>query len=172
MEFFEAIQKRRSIRKFKKEDIPDELIQKALSAAILAPSAGNLQSWYFIVVKNKEIKLLLQEAAWGQSWIGEAPVVIVVCADLNRNAIYGERGRSLFVFHDTGAAIENLLLAATALELGSVWVGAFNEQEVGKILNLDTPKLLPVALIPLGYPAEKPSGVPRRPLKEVVKYVD
>ena len=171
MELFEAINKRKSVRKFKKDDVPDKDITAILEAAILAPSAGNLQTWKFIVIKNQEIKESLKKAAWNQGYVAQAPVVIAVCCDMARTAGYGNRGCDLYTLHDTGAAIQNILLSATALGLATVWVGAFDEEGAAKILNLDYSTYRPVALIPLGYGAEEPKAKPRRPLSEVVSYI-
>jgi len=171
MELFEAIEKRKSIRKYRADSIPEEFITKILEAGILAPSAGNLQTWRFIVVKNKQIKDALAGAAFGQGPVSQAPVVIVVCCDMERTAGYGSRGRELYTFHDTGAAIQNMLLAATALGLGTVWVGAFDEEKAANILELDYNLYRPVALIPVGYGAEEPKARPRRSLNEVVDYL-
>ncbi|RLF13512.1 MAG: nitroreductase family protein [Thermoprotei archaeon] len=168
MELFEAIRSRRSIRRFRDEDIPEEDLKKILEAAIWAPSAGNLQPWEFIVVKNEETKRRLAMAALGQMWMTTAPVIIVVCANLEKSAWrYGTRGRELYAIQDTAAAIENMLLAAHALGYGSCWVGAFDEDEVRRILNIPE-GVRPVALIPIGRPAERPSPPSRIPLDRVV----
>ncbi|HDO41379.1 MAG TPA: nitroreductase family protein, partial [Candidatus Bathyarchaeota archaeon] len=102
--------------------------------------------------------------------IEEAPVVIVVCADESRSSwAYGSRGASLYCIQDTAAATENMLLAACALGLGACWVGAFREDEVKRILKVPG-GLRPVAIVPIGYPAERPNPPPKRPLEEVVHY--
>jgi nitroreductase len=170
MELFEAIRKRRSIRKFTSQEVPDDYIDRILESAILAPSAGNLQSWYFIVVRNKTLIEHLAIAAHNQPCVINAPVIIVVCCDLEQIAPYEARGLELFTLHDTGAAIENMLLSSTALGLGSVWVGAFDEVQTAELLGLNRDKLRPVAIIPLGFPGEDPQNRPRRPLSEVVEY--
>jgi len=122
----------------------------------------------FIVVKDEKIKERLAEAALGQMWMTTAPVIVVVCANLERSASrYGERGRNLYAIQDTAAAIENMLLAAHALGYGACWVGAFDEEEVRRILSIPH-GLRPVALIPIGKPAEEPSIPYRRSLKDIV----
>ncbi|MEQ8187761.1 MAG: nitroreductase family protein [Candidatus Eremiobacterota bacterium] len=170
MELFEAIRKRRSIRQFTSEYVPDDYVNKILEAAILAPSAGNLQSWYFIVVRNKTLIENLAMAAWNQECVRNASLLIVVCCDTGRIAPYGKRGTELFTLHDTGAAIENMLLASTALGLGSVWVGAFDEVEAAELLGLNWNEFRPVAIIPTGFPAEEPSMPSRRSLSETAEY--
>lgn len=161
---------RRSVREYLNEPIPDEVLEELLSAAILAPSAGNAQPWRFLVVREPRLKAGLAQAAYGQSFLAEAPVVVAVCADLARaKRAYRERGVNLYCLQDTAAAVENLLLAATAKGLGTCWVGAFDEGKVAEVLGLAA-DLRPVALIPLGRPAESPNPRPRRPLSEVVEY--
>ena len=170
MDVFECIKGRRSIRAFKPDPVNEEDLKKILDAAIHAPSAGNLQSWEFIVVRDKERKRQLARAALNQTFIVEAPVVIVVCANLERSGRgYGERGRTLYCIQDTAAAIQNMLLAAYALGYGACWVGAFREDEAKKILKLPR-DIRPVAIIPIGRPAESPAPRPRMPLEKVVHY--
>lgn len=172
MEVFEAIKKRRTVRKFNPaRKVADEQIEKLLQAAQWASSAGNLQARFFVVVRDQGIKRQLIEAAWGQSFIAQAPVVIVVCADCKRSAAkYGERGRALYAIQDATLAAQNLWLAATEMGLAAGWVGAFDEGEVSQILDLEE-GLRPIALMPLGYPAEPPPPPPRRPLREISKQV-
>lgn len=171
MNVHEAIHRRRSIRRFEPgREVPPELVEKLLTAATLAPSAGNAQPWRFIVVLSPGLKGELARAALGQAFIAQAPVVLVVCADLERaRRAYGERGESLYCLQDTAAATQNILLTATELGLGTCWVGAFDEGEVARLLGLPS-SLRPVALIPVGYPAEEPPPRPRRPLPEVTDY--
>ncbi|MDN5347753.1 MAG: hypothetical protein PWP65_1317 [Clostridia bacterium] len=166
-----AIKERRSIRRFKPDPIPEATIGRLLEAACAAPSAGNVEPWFFYCIYNHEIKEALARAALGQKFVAQAPVVIVVCADPEKAAAaYGERGRNLYCLQDTAAAVTNLLLAATGCGLGTCWVGAFNESEVGRILSLP-PNLRPVAIIPVGYPDQTVAPRPRRPLEEVVKII-
>jgi len=171
MEFQEVVSRRRSIRRFKKEPIAKPLVEELLSCAIKAPSAGNVQPWFFMVITDPSFKEKLAAAALNQSWMAQAPVIIVVLADLDRAAAaYGERGVHLYALQDTAAAIQNLLLAAVDAGLGGCWVGAFSERQVAAILELP-PSKRPVALVPLGYLAVEPRGAAgRRPLREVVSY--
>ena len=170
MDIIEVIRTRRSIRSFKPDPIPKEDLMKILEAAIWAPSAGNCQPWEFIVVTREDLKRSIAFAALGQMWIAEAPVVVVVCANISRSERrYGERGRNLYVIQDTAAAIQNMLLTAHALGYGTCWVGAFNESAVMKALNI--PKgVRPIAIIPIGKPAESPLPSSRRPLEEVLHW--
>ena len=164
MELDMAIRERRSLRAYLSEDVPQSLIDEAVELASWAPSAGNLQSRDFIVVRSSEMRAALADAALGQDFIAEAPVVIVVVANLERIRPYGSRGRELYAVQDAAAATQNLLLALHSRGLGSVWVGAFNEKAASKALGL--PHFArPVAIIPVGYPAETP-GPPRHLRRE------
>mgnify|MGYP000082393865 CR=1 FL=1 len=170
MELLEAIKSRRSIRRFTGEEIPDEDLKTILNAAIRAPSAGNLQPWEFIVVKNKETKKKLARAALGQTWMIKAHVIVVVCANIPRTArYYGERGKILYCIQDTAAAIQNMLLTVHALGYGACWVGAFSEREVKEILEIPE-HVRPVALVPIGKPKENPPPRPRIPLEKVLHF--
>ena len=169
MDFWEVIERRYSLRDFdRSRDVTPEDVEKILRAAIRAPSAGNLQPWFFVVVRDEKKKDALARAALDQRFIARAPVVVVVCADPGRSAMrYGERGVNLYCLQDTATATENLLLAAVALGLGGCWVGAFHEEEAARALALPS-HLRPVAIVPLGYPTRPRTGrTSRRELKEV-----
>ncbi len=170
MEVFEAITSRRSTRAFERRSVSEEKIEKLVDAARHAPSAGNIQPWEFVIVREPQKKQQLSTAALDQTFITEAPVVIVVCANEARSGQgYGSRGVHLYCIQDTAAAIENMLLAACAMGLGTCWVGAFREELARRVLN--TPShVRPVAIIPIGYPAEKPAPRGRRPISGVVHY--
>jgi nitroreductase len=170
LDVFEAIKKRRSIRAYTSEEVSEEEVEKLIEAARLAPSAGNIQPWEFVIVRNTEIKRKLSDAALHQTFIEEAPVVIVVCTDIARSSSgYGDRGANLYCLQDTAAATENMLLTAQALGLATCWVGAFHEEEVARVVN--TPRnVRPVAIIPVGHPAEKPSVPPKRSMREIVHH--
>ncbi len=165
----DAIRERRSVRRFQSRPVPDATVGRLVEAAVLAPSAGNVQAWHFFVVKDEERRKALAAAAHHQLFVAQAPVAVVVCADLPRIANrYGGRGTSLYVFQDTAAAVQNLLLAATAFGLATCWVGSFDEDAVARVVEIDGVNLRPVAVIPVGYPAEEPAQRPRRPIDEVV----
>jgi nitroreductase len=170
MDVFECIKGRRSIRRFKKEDVSEELVERVLAAARMAPSAGNMQDWSFIVIRDEKMKKELAEAAHKQFFLAAAPIVIVYLVDYRRSSTsYGKRGKELYALQDSGAAIQNLLLAAHALELGTCWVGAFDEEIVHKLVGAPR-DYRPVAIIPLGYPATKPPMTRRRDLTDIVSY--
>lgn len=170
MDVLKAIEGRRSVRALKSEDVPPEIVEKLIDTAKWAPSAGNIQPWEFIIVRKPEIKRRLVEAALGQTFIEEAPVIIVVCANENRSSQgYGVRGKTLYCIQDTAAAIQNILLTAYSLGLGTCWIGAFREEEARKILEIPY-GIRPVAIIPVGYPAETPPPRSRRPINQIVHY--
>ncbi len=151
---FDAMRETHSIRQFTTEPIPEPTLSRILEAACWAPSAGNLQPWYFYVVVNKEMKSRLAAACYDQHQVAEAPAVVVVMADPARsNERYGERGAQLYCLQDTAAATQNMLLAATGLGIGACWVGAFDERRVQTIVEAP-PRLRAVAVVCLGYSNE------------------
>ncbi|GAB6138576.1 nitroreductase family protein [Halanaerobaculum tunisiense] len=168
-----TIRDRVSIRDYSQQMISDEIIQELLESAHFAPSAGNLQPWEFYVVKNKEKIQELVAATNDQEWMADAPVVITVCA---RPAVsankYGDRGSGLYVIQDTAAAIENILLTAEEYDLGSCWVGAFDDNRVKDILGIKQ-QLWPVALVTIGYPQERVTdATSRRSLDDVTTFIN
>lgn len=170
LDVFEAIKKRRSVRAYADEKVSEEDVERLIDAARWAPSAGNIQPWEFVVVKDVETKRKLSEAALNETFIEKAPVVIVVCADLNRSSRgYGSRGKHLYSLQDTAAATENILLAAQELGLATCWVGAFRDNEVAKAVKAPR-NLKPVAIVPVGHPAERPMAPPKRSVNEIVHY--
>jgi nitroreductase len=197
VEVLEAIAARRSIRRYSSREVPDDLLRKVLEAGRLAPSASNLQTWKFKVVKDPVTRRALREAAHNQRFVEEAPVVIVACADLpalgerskrtlellragavkpsagmilwylrKKGDAEGERGFLHAVINVT-IAVENMVLAATSLGLGTCWVRAFEEAKVAEILALP-PEYPPLFLLPMGFPAEDPPPRPRKNLEEIL----
>jgi len=168
VEVFEAISGRRSVREFRPDPVDEGDLRKILDAGRMAPSAGNCQPTEFVVVKDRAIKERLARAAYGQTFVAEAPVVIVVCANVPRTSRrYGRRGEELYCIQDTAAATQNVHLAAYALGYASCWVGAFDEDAVAEIIKAPS-GVRPMAIVPIGRPAERPSAPPRRRLEEMV----
>jgi nitroreductase len=154
MNVFEAIATRRSIRKFTMQDVPMEILGVIMDAGRYAPSAGNIQNWRFVIVKNTENKQRVAEAAMQQLWIAQAPVIIVVCAEIEKiRQFYGIRGERLYAIQNCAASVENMLLTAHALGLGSTWIGAFDESMLRRALNIPE-DIRPQAILPVGYPDE------------------
>ncbi len=169
MEVKEAILGRRSVRRFRKGEVSRNTIIELIELGNAAPSAGNLQARDFVVVESQEIKEKLAAAAGRQHFIAEAPVVVVVCANLDRILHYGKRGVNLYCLQDSAASIQNMLLAIHDMGLGCVWVGAFNEFRVSKILDLPG-HIRPIALLPIGEPASQPEARKKTPIEDLIHY--
>lgn len=171
-DFFETVRHRHSVRKYR-SDIPveQEKLHAILEMACAAPSAGDLQSYRIVVVKDGQKRLALSNAAGNQAFIAEAPLCLVFCSEpLRAGQKYGERGRELFAVQDTTIAATYAQLAIVAAGLASTWVGAFDETAVADIVELEA-GLKPLALLSVGYAAELPEATPRRPLRDVVTYL-
>ncbi len=137
---------------------------------LAAPSAGNLQSRSFHFVFRDETRRRIADAAYGQDFIREAPLAVVCCANLEIAKHYGTRGKSLYCLQDVAASIQNMMLAAYSLGLGTVWVGAFDEAEVSTILRLPG-HIRPVAIVPVGYPDERPPSPGRVDRKQAIVHL-
>ena len=183
----EAIEKRRSIRKFKPDPVPDEMINQMLEAARLAPSGSNRQPWRFQMIKDEALKKkLYEEATFGVEAIVNAPVVIVCGSELLTfvkghklappdSEYYGaenEDWEELKRFLPdanmyTAIAVEHMVLTATALGLGTCWVQRIKFGQVARILGWPR-HIVVLALLPVGYPDEDPPARPRIALKDIV----
>lgn len=167
MDVFECMKNRRSVRKFLEVPVEWDKIGRIMDAARFAPSAGNLQTWKFIVVRDAGKRHKLAEACLKQWWMEKAPIFIVVCAEMRRiRQFYGVRGERLYAMQSCAAAIQNMLLAAHSLGLGACWVSAFDENRVCAVLSIpEDAEIRPQAIIPIGYPDEKPRAPSRLPLE-------
>jgi len=161
-----AISQRSSVRAYKATDVEEDKLKKVLEAGRLSPSASNRQDWKFIVVRNKETKKKLAKAAFGQSFIGEAPVVIVACGTESKAML--ACGQPMHTV-DVSIACAYMILQAYELGLGTCWIGAFEEDEAKKILNIPE-HVRVVAMTPLGYPNQSPSPKSRKSLDQIVCY--
>jgi len=185
MEVLEAIKTRRSIRKYKPTPVDDKTIELVLEAARWAPSWANTQCWRFIVVRDSNIKAelansLIKAEREGKlvdnpatEAIRNAPVVIVACAELGRSGYKeGEpatdKGDYWYMF-DVALAMQNLVLAAHSLGLGTVYIGRFDAQRAASILRVPQGFCV-VAMTPLGYPEGEPQLRPRKELSEIICY--
>lgn len=169
MDLFEVIEKRRSIRKYKPKPVANEDLKKILEAGRLAPSGGNRQPWSFVVVRDAETKKALSIAAKNQKFIADADVVVTALGDAGATKIqlpYKLSTNRISYLQDPMIAVEHMILAATALGYGTCWIGAFNQSEVKKILNIPE-NMVVVALLPIGVPDESPAQRPRKPFKEI-----
>jgi nitroreductase len=171
MDFKDVLQGRRSIRRYQKKELSKEQVQSLIDAAEAAPSAGNLQARRYVVVTNPQMQKALSIAAYGQNQVETAAALVVVCADVNRSSQrYGDRG-SLYSIQDATAATMCLLLAAFDQGLGACWTGAFDDQIVREALDMED-RVLPVAIISLGWPAEAPLPPAHRGLSEMVRWIE
>lgn len=157
MDFTKVVEKRRSIRRYKPDPVPDDLIKEILESARVAPSAGNRQPCHFIIVKDAERK----KAMGLRAWAVEAPVIVVGCADSSLSPTWH--------LVDFAIAFEHIILAATNLGLGTCWQGRLEDERIKKILNIPAP-IKVIAVTSLGYPAESPEPKARKALSEMVHY--
>ncbi|RLI98297.1 MAG: hypothetical protein DRO99_01055 [Candidatus Aenigmatarchaeota archaeon] len=170
METSDCINTRATVREYDTKEISDDIIKDLIAAATRAPSSGNVQDWEFVIVKTPEGKKALASAAFEQSFIERSPVVVVACANLEASArAYGERGKSLYSIQNVSAAVENMLLAAWDKGIGGCWVGAFSEDAVRDAVVMPT-ETRPLALITLGYPANRPPASRREPVEDVIHW--
>lgn len=181
MDVFEAIRTRRSIRRFLDKHVEEEKLQTILEAIRMSPSWANFQCWRFIVVRDQATREKISGLSYVESFfaplgykanpskkgLAEAPVVIVACADPSQSGVLWDQH---YYMTDVGIAAQNLMLAACALELGSVFVGVFDEEKLRNLLNIPS-NIRIVGLFPIGYPKEeKKEGPQRKPLNEIVFY--
>lgn len=174
MDIFEAIKERRSVRKYKDKDVENEKIEKILEAATWAPSWANTQCWRFVVVRDRDTKKklagALSERNPSTDAFLDAPLVIVGCA--KREVSGYKNGKAVtekgdWYMFDVALAMQNLMLAAHSLGLGTVQVGFFKAEKVEKILNIPK-KVSVVSMTPVGYPDEEPDAPERKDLDEIV----
>ncbi|MFN4182029.1 MAG: nitroreductase family protein [bacterium] len=169
MDFWEVVKKRRSVRSYQRRAVEEEKVQKLLEAMNSAPSAGDLQAYEVVLVREEGKRKALARAAYDQDFIAEAPLVFVFFAHPKRSSWrYGKRGSQLYCLQDATIACAYMQLAASALELSSCWVGAFDDAEVCRICKAP-PDVFPIAILSVGYPAESPPPTPRRALKDIVR---
>jgi nitroreductase len=163
MDFMELVRKRRSIRRFRPDPVPEAKLDRVLEAARLAPSWANGQCWTFVVVMDAKVKNALAQA--GNDWIEGAPIIIAACADPTASGVKGDQSYYLL---DIGIAMEHLVLAAAEEGLGTCWIGWFDERKARKALGVPD-NIRVVATTPLGYPDENPPARPRKSLGEIVR---
>ena len=168
MDYIDTLKLRRSVRKFALKSVSFQDVSEICLAGTYAPMAGNIFPLKFIIISDKEKIQLLANAAQ-QPFIAQAPYVIVVYSKTSQVVrSYGKKGE-VFARQQAGAAIENMLLRATDLELGSCWIGWFDENIVKRVLFL--PDWAQVeALLPVGFPLEKPIPKKKMDLKLITKF--
>lgn len=165
MELMEAVSVRRSIRSYLDRPVEEEKLLAVLEAGRLAPSARNMQDWRFIVVRDRADRQKLAAAARDQQFVAQAPLVIAACGTSDLVMTCGQPAYAI----DVAIALDHMTLAAASLGLGTCWIGAFYEDRVKDILAVP-PEIRVVALLPLGYPAEKPDPRPRKSLEDIVAW--
>lgn len=158
-EAMEAILSRRSVRKYTNKEVTDEVVQQLLKAAMSAPSAHNQQPWHFVVIKDKEILNKIPKFHPFSKMLSEASLAILVCGSMNLH----EKSKPFWV-QDCSAALQNILIAANAFDLGAVWLGVypvdFLIDAIRKLTNLPE-NIMPFGMVSLGYPAEEKSPADR-----------
>lgn len=168
MDVYECILTRRSIRKYKPMPVEFEKIGYILEAGKAAPSSGNLQDWKFILVTDAGTRKLIAAACLQQHWMADAPIHIVVCAEIEKNKqFYGIRGERLYTIQNNAAAIQNMLLMAHAQGLGTCWVGAFEEDMLKQAVGIPD-KARPQAIITIGYADEIVPAPMEYPIENIV----
>lgn len=148
----DIIFKRRSIRKYDSKPVSEDKIKKILQAGMCAPSAGDERPWHFIVINKREVLDKIPSVHPYSNMIKEAPLAILVCGDLSLETHTG------YWVLDCSAATENILIAATSFDLGSIWLGVYPREDrvngLKKLLEINDENIIPFSLIPIGYPAE------------------
>jgi nitroreductase len=166
--FFDVVQSRRAVRTYRTTPVEAEKVQAVLQAAHDAPSAGNLQCYEIYKVTDPKRRFELARAANEQLFLLNPPVLLVFCANPARTLPrYGERGRTTYPIQDATIACAFAMLAAKALGLATVWVGALDAGRVREIVGAP-PEQMPLAILPLGYSDEMPEPPERRALEDLV----
>ena len=168
MDVIDAVKKRKSVRSYLDKPVEDDKLASILEAGRLAPSASNRQEWRFVVVRDPEKRKKLAEVAGEQTFVGEAPIVIVACADTTEG--YVMKCGQLSYPIDVAIALDHMALAAVELGLGTCWIGLFDENKVKGILGIPD-EISVIELMPLGYPSDRSAVEKRRlPIDKIVKY--
>lgn len=172
MDALNLIKTRRSVRRYSDKSVSNELIEEIINAARFAPSAHNKQPWKFIVTRDKQKLSELSESSDYAKFLSSAPVAIIVCADY-KNSPQREVDKKHFVEYfcvqDTSAAIQNILLAAHGLGLGSCWIGDYDEEQLSNMFDIQMP-YYPVGIVSLGFTDKQPTAPKRKALDQVLCY--
>lgn len=190
MDIFEAIKERRSCRKFNSQPVEEDKLLKVLEASGWAPSVKNVQPWRFVIIKNKDIKQKIKDACevtkqfiyekskwkwvekYSMDYLTEAPVIILVYANPKDTGVdQFLPGRWDGYAQSCCAAIQNMLLAAHALGLGSLWFTIYEKHRISDILKLPAEMDI-ISMVVLGYPEKPPGTTIRKPLNDVVSFID
>jgi len=158
----DVILSRRSIRHYERKEIPNEILNRILEAGRQAPSAANRQPFHLIVVTDDNIKKELSKGFFNR-FIRDSPLTIVGCANT------GDRLTGKWSIVDTTIALQNMVIAAWTMGIGSCWIGDFKEEKVKELLQIPQ-KWKVVALIPFGYPTKQPKPRKKKTITELVSF--
>jgi len=167
MEFYEVVKTRRSIRAYKSDPIPEDVLIRVLEAMRIAPSGSNRQPWKFILVKGNDLKKKVGDACGNMKFVSDAPSIVVACGQnihYNRGGYMGDQSMLI----DVSIAMTHLILAARAEGLGTCWIGAFDNEKLKDIIGIPEDVNV-VAISPIGYPKQGFSGPgARKQIEEIV----
>ncbi|MBT4870924.1 MAG: nitroreductase [Candidatus Diapherotrites archaeon] len=166
MNFFDVIQKRYSVRDYKDKEVKQELIDKILTAADLAPTASNAQPFKIFIAKTKGNEEALQKV-YGRAWFTKAPFILCVCG-IPEKAWKRQDGKN-YCEVDSTIVADHIILAATALGLGTCWIANFNEDEIRKFFNIPR-YMVPEIITPLGYANDSPKEKVRKDINDLVEF--
>ena len=162
MSLLDVILSRRSIRRYENKDISEEVLQQILETGRQAPSAANRQPIHFVIVNDHDILKILCDTFFSR-FVKYAPLAIVGCADI-QSLLTGK-----WAVVDATIAMQNMVIAAWALGIGSCWIGACDEEKVKELLKIPD-KWKVVALVTLGYPAEQPKPRKKKVFEEMFSF--
>ncbi len=169
-DILDLIKSRRTIKEFLPKYVSHQLLFNVIDAGRHAPSSGNIQNWKFIVCVDDALKIKVAKAAHEQYNLASAAALIIVCSEPEKvQRYYGLRGERLFAIQNCAAAIENMLLEAHSLGLGTAWIGAFDEEEVKSLCSIPE-HIRPQAIVAVGYAKDVPEKPPKYPLETVVYF--
>jgi len=164
MSLVDIVLSRRSIRRYEQKEIPKDVLDKILEAGRQAPSAANRQPWHFIVLTDDEVKIELSKGLFNRH-IKNSAFTVVGCANIG----FWHIGTKKWSIVGTSIALQNMVIAAWAMGIGSCWIGDFKEYYVKQLLDIPD-KWKVVALISFGYPAEKPHPKRKKPFEKIVSF--
>ena len=169
-DILELIKSRRNVTQFLPKFVSWENISRVLDAGRHAPSCGNIQNWKFIVILKPEMKQEIAAASYDQYEIAPAFALIVICAEPEKaERYYGEKGKTFYTVQNCAAAVQNMLLEAHSLGLGTRWIGAFDQGKIKSLLKV--PEEAEVhAIVALGYAKDVPPKPPKYPLEALVYF--
>lgn len=168
MDFFEVIEKRYSVRGYKDQEVEKEKLDKILEAARLAPTGVNKQPFKIFVIDTKLHKEELSKI-YKQPWFTQAPIVLCIAADKTASWTRPWDGKNIADI-DATIVMDHIILAATALDLGTCYIAAFKKNEAIKFLNLEE-NYEPLLFTPIGYIDAEPRDTPRKPIDELVEFI-